>query len=123
MNYLDLNFKKYEYELVHDWQKNDSKVLFMNKLKERVEQERTNLPILLSNGDLRKRWKMENRQSVHNVVKKNQFPEPVLIFSDGKFPLYLESEVLIYEINYPWVLTPESRKRYANWILQNVINP
>nr|QJS06533.1 hypothetical protein [Arthrobacter sp.] len=120
---MDLNFKKYEYELVHDWQKNDSKVLFMNKLKERVEQERTNLPILLSNGDLRKRWKMENRQSVHNVVKKNQFPEPVLIFSDGKFPLYLESEVLIYEINYPWVLTPESRKRYANWILQNVINP
>lgn len=98
------------------------KDLFTNKLKKKSKEEKKSIPILLSNGDLRKRWQMENRQSVHNVVKKNQFPEPVLVFSDGKFPLYLETEVQIYEINYPWVLTPESRQKYATWILQNVIN-
>lgn len=118
-----LNFENYDYELIHDWQKNETKNFFTLELTKKAEEEKKNIPSLLSNGDLRKRWQMDNRQSVHNVVKKNQFPEPALVFSDGKFPLYLESEVLIYEINYPWVLTPESRKRYATWILKNVINP
>ena len=120
---MTLDFEKYDYELFQDWQENSIKKDFTNNLKKKAQEEKNALPQLLSNGDLRKRWQMDNRQSVHNVVKKNQFPEPALVFSDGKFPLYLESEVLIYEINYPWVLTPESRKRYANWILQNVINP
>lgn len=118
-----LNFEKYDYELYHDWQQNTVKDSFTNELEKRAKEEKKAVPNLLSNGDLRKRWLMDNRQSVHNVVKKNQFPEPVLLFSEGKFPLYLESEVLIYEINYPWVLTPESRKKYADWILQNIINP
>lgn len=120
---MNLDFDKYEPELVNDWQENSVKDYFITNLEEKAEAEKSILPSLLSNGDLRKRWQMDNRQSVHNVVKKNQFPEPVLLFSEGKFPLYLESEVLIYEINYPWVLAPESRKKYANWILQNVINP
>lgn len=118
-----LDFETFNYELFQDWQENEVKQFFTAELKKTAEEEKKNLPSLLSNGDLRKRWQMDNRQSVHNVVKKNLFPEPALVFSDGKFPLYLESEVLIYEINYPWVLTPESRKKYANWILKNVINP
>ncbi len=109
--------------MFQDWQENSVSSSFISELETRAEEENKSLPILLSNGDLRKRWNMENRQSVHNVVRKTQFPEPVLVFSEGKFPLYLETEVQIYEINYPWVLTPESRKRYSNWILQNVINP
>jgi hypothetical protein len=120
---MNLDFEKHDYKLFQNWQKNTVKDSFATELKKRIKEEKMILPKLLSNGDLRKRWQMESRQSLHTVVKKNQFPEPVLIFSDGKFPLYLESEVLIYEINYPWVLTPESRKRYANWILQHVINP
>ncbi|MCA9766928.1 MAG: hypothetical protein KC455_10990, partial [Carnobacterium sp.] len=116
-----LDFETFNYELFQDWQENEVKQLFTAELKKTAEEEKKSLPSLLSNGDLRKRWQMDNRQSVHNVVKKNLFPEPALVFSDGKFLLYLESEVLIYEINYPWVLTPESRKKYANWILQNVI--
>lgn len=118
-----LDFKKYNSELVHDWQENPIKNSFIHELEKRAYDEKKNLPKLLSNGDLRKRWHMENRQSVHNIVRKNQFPKPILIFSDGKMPLYLEAEVQIYEINYPWILTPENRKKYANWILQNVINP
>lgn len=117
-----LDFEKYNYELFQDWQKNAVKESFTTELKKRANEEKIALPNLLSHGDLRKRWNMENRQSVHNIVRKNQFPDPVLIFSDGKFPLYLETDIQIYEINYPWILTPESRKKYATWILQNVIN-
>lgn len=120
---MNLEFEKFNYELFQDWQKNIVKDSFTTELKKRSEEERKSLPNLLSHGDLKKRWQMDSRQSVHNVVRKAQFPEPILVFSDGKFPLYLESEVLTYEINYPWVLTPKSRKRYADWILQNVINP
>lgn len=120
---MELNFEKHNYELFQDWQKNGVKDSFTIELKKKAEEEKKALPNLLSHGDLRKRWNMENRQSVHNMVRKNQFPDPVLFFSDGKFPLYLETDVQIYEINYPWVLTPESRKKYATWILQNVINP
>lgn len=120
---MTLNFEKYNYELFQNWQKNAVKNSFTTELKKRADEEKKALPKLLSNGDLRTRWNMENRQSVHNIVRKKQFPEPVLVFSDGKFPLYLETDVKIYEINYPWVLTPESRQKYATWILQNVINP
>lgn len=120
---MGLNFENYNYELFQDWQKNAVKKTFTIELEKKASEQKKNLPKLLSNGDLRKRWQMDNRQSVHNVVKKDQFPKPVFLFSDGKIPLYLESEVLVYEINYPWVLTPGSRKRYANWILKNVINP
>lgn len=118
-----LDFEENHYPLFENWRKNETKDYFTAELKKKAIEEKNILPKLLSNGDLRKRWHMENRQSVHNVVKKNQFPDPVLVFSEGKFPLYLESEVIIYEINQPWVLTAESRQKYANWILKNVINP
>ena len=123
MTIVELDFETYDYELFKDWKKNSVKSSFISELENRAEEEKQVLPKLLSNGDLRKRWNMENRQSVHNIVRKNNFPKPTLVFSDGKFPLYLETEVQIYEINYPWVLTPESRQKYATWILQNVINP
>ena len=119
---MTLDFEKYDYELFQDWQENSIKKDFTNKLKKEAQKEKNALPQLLSNGDLRKRWNMENRQSVHNIVRRKQFPNPVLVFSDGKTPLYLETEVQIYEISYPWILTPESRQKYAHWILKNVIN-
>ena len=119
---MTLDFEKYDYELFQDWKDNAVKNSFISELRMRTAAEKKDLPKLISNGDLKKRWNMENRQSVHNIVRKNNFPKPALVFSDGKFPLYLETEVQIYEINYPWVLTPESRQKYATWILQNVIN-
>ena len=117
-----LDFDKYNYELFQDWQENPVKRSFISELEQRAEEEKKALPKLLSNGDLRKRWNMENRQSVHNVVRRKHFPDPIVVFSDGNFPLYLEKDVQIYEINYPWVLTTESRQKYAHWILKNVIN-
>lgn len=79
------------------------------------------MPVLLSKYDLRKRWSMGNRQSSYNYTKRNDFPEPVYYFSNGRTPAYLETDIQIFEIKYPWIVTEENRKRYANWIFKNVI--
>lgn len=78
-----LDFEKYDYKLFQDWKDNDIKNSFISELGMRATAEKKTLPKLISNGDLKKRWNMENRQSVHNVVRKKQFPEPVLVFSDN----------------------------------------
>lgn len=119
---MELDFQKYGSDLFEDWTENDTKTAFISELEKQSEKEKERCPILLSRGDLKKRWEMESRQSIHNVTKKPNFPAPFLEFSDGKFPLYLESDVIIFEIRNPWVLTPESRLQYSNWILKNVIN-
>jgi len=119
---VELDFQKHEADLFQNWAKNDTKTAFISELEARSKKEKERCPVLLSRGDLKERWNMENRQSVHNVTKKSTFPAPFLEFSDGKFPLYLESEVIIFEIKNPWVLAQESRLRYSNWILKNVIN-
>ena len=119
---MDLDFRNNQFELFQDWTKNDTKKKFVTELEKQAAAEKENLPVILSTGDLRERWQMKNRQSVHNYTKRTDFPEPVLEFSNGRTKLYLESEVSIFEINHPWILTPESRKNYADWILKNVIN-
>lgn len=119
---MDLDFRNKQFELFQDWTENDTKKKFTAELKQQAAEEKRSLPVILSTGDLRKRWYMENRQSVHNYTKRTDFPEPVLEFSNGKTKLYLESEVTIFEINHAWILTPDSRKDYADWILKNVIN-
>ena len=119
---MDLDFRNNQFELFQDWTENDTKKKFVTELKKQAAEEKKNLPVILSTGDLRERWQMENRQSVHNYTRRNDFPEPILEFSNGKTKLYLESEVTIFEINHAWILTRESRKDYADWILKNVIN-
>lgn len=119
---MDLDFRNNQFELFQDWTENDTKKKFVTELKKQAAEEKKNLPVILSTGDLRERWQMENRQSVHNYTRRNDFPEPILEFSNGKTKLYLESEVTIFEINHAWILTPESRKDYADWILKNVTN-
>lgn len=78
---MALDFEKYDYELFQDWQENPIKHSFIYELENRAEEEKQVLPKLLSNGDLRKRWNMENRQSVHNIVRRKQFPDPIVVFS------------------------------------------
>ncbi|MDN6167121.1 MAG: hypothetical protein L0J18_13320 [Tetragenococcus koreensis] len=119
---MNLDFRNNQFDLFQDWTENDTKKKFTDELERQAAAERKNLPVILSTRDLRERWQMENRQSVHNYTKRNDFPDPALEFSNGKTKLYLESEVTIFEINHAWILTPESRKDYANWILKNVIN-
>lgn len=71
-----LDFEKYDYELFQDWQENPVKRSFVFELEKRAEEEKQVLPKLLSNGDLRKRWNMENRQSVHNIVRLDSPSQP-----------------------------------------------
>ncbi len=89
-----------------------------NKLKLK----KTQLPQLLSREDLKTRWQMNSRQSVHQVASKPDFPQPVFAFNHGKTPLYLATEIQIFEINHPWVITPGARLAYSYWILHNVID-
>lgn len=119
---IELDFERNKLELFQDWTENDTKTAFISELEKRAEHEKESCPVLLSRGDLKQRWYMDSRQSVHNVTKRMTFPAPFLKFSDGKVPLYLESEVAMFEIKYPWILTQESRLQYSHWVLKNVIN-
>ncbi|MGA3561400.1 hypothetical protein ACE5SX_17955, partial [Lactiplantibacillus plantarum] len=73
-----------------------------------AKKKKTQLPQLLSREDLKIRWQMNSRQSVHQVASKSDFPQPVFAFNHGKTPLYLDSEIQIFEINHPRVLTPSA---------------
>ena len=50
------------------------------------------------------------------------FPAPILSFNHGKTLLYLETEIQIFEVNHPWLITMSARLSYSHWILHNVIN-
>lgn len=113
--------EEYKMYLFQDWKENEVKDAFRSALNKEIKEEKENIPRLLSTNDLKERWDMNSRQSVHNQTKKNGFPAPVLEFSNGQTKLYLESEVLLFEINNPWVRTPMSRDDYSRWITKNVI--
>ncbi|MFW3333149.1 hypothetical protein, partial [Aerococcus viridans] len=82
---------------------------------------KNDLPVLLSKYDLRQRWAMTNRQSLYNYTRRKDFPKPIYHFSNGKTPVYLETDIQIFEIKYPWIVSEESRKKYADWVFKNVI--
>ncbi|MBU7472376.1 hypothetical protein [Lactiplantibacillus plantarum] len=119
---MDLDFKSNKYDLFDDWHQNKTKQAFTQKLQQQAQVEKTQLPQLLSREDLKIRWQMNSRQSVHQVASKPDFPQPVFAFNHGKTPLYLATEIQIFEINHPWVITPSARLAYSHWILRNVID-
>ena len=119
---MDLDFKTNKYELFDDWHQNKTKQEFTQKLQQQAQIEKTQLPQLLSREDLKIRWQMNSRQSVHQVASKPDFPQPVFAFNHGKTPLYLATEIQVFEINHPWVITPGARLAYSYWILRNVID-
>ena len=47
--------------------------------------------------------------------------KPIYHFSNGKTPVYLETDIQIFETKYPWIVSEESRKKYADWVFKNVI--
>lgn len=113
--------KDFDLELYKNWKMTKEKEAIISELEQRAECEKSEIPKLLSRYDLMRRWKMNNRQSVHNVIRKRKFPEPIYRFSNGNYPLYLESEIEIFELKNPMIVTPESRENYAKWISLNVI--
>jgi len=87
-----------------------------------MNQEKHTMPNLLSKYDLRKRWNMESRQSLYNYTRRPDFPDPVFQFSNGKTPVYLETDIEMYELKYPWITCEHTRKKYSYWVLKNVAN-
>ena len=77
---------------------------------------------LFQREDLKERWEMNSRQSVHQVATRPDFPAPILTFNHGKTLLYLETEIQIFEVTHPWLITMSARLSYSHWILHNVIN-
>ncbi|MCB7463305.1 hypothetical protein [Lactiplantibacillus argentoratensis] len=110
---MDLDFETNKYDLFDDWHQNKTKQDFTQKLQQQAQLEKTQLPQLLSREDLKIRWQMNSRQSVHQVASKPDFPQPVFAFNHGKTPLYLATEIQIFEINHPWVITPGARLAYS----------
>lgn len=119
----ELDFEKNHYDLFNDWQMNETKEHFISVLSQQSSLDKTKLPVLLSRKELMKRWNMKNRQSIFQATNKPNFPKPVLSFSDGKIPVYLETDIIIFEIENPWVTTLETRIQYGHWVLKNVIDP
>jgi hypothetical protein len=56
------------------------------------------LPKLLSKADMATRWNV-SRQVVNNWESRHEdFPKPVMHVHNGTLPLYLESDVIEYEL-------------------------
>ncbi len=57
------------------------------------------LPTLYTNSDLATRWDI-SRSGVHARSKRHDdFPKPVMHVDNGRMPLYIEEDVLAYELN------------------------
>jgi hypothetical protein len=79
------------------------------------------LPKLLASKDIQERWQM-TRQAIHQKRKKDHnFPAPVMWVAGNKIPLFLESEIIEYELNRPWLTDPDYREARIKWIFVNVI--
>ena len=107
--------------LYMNWQMTSEKEAIIAELNEKSNAIKNDLPVLLSKYDLRQRWAMTNRQSLYNYTRRKDFPKPIYNFSNGKTPVYLETDIQIFEIKYPWIVSEESRKKYADWVFKNVI--
>lgn len=101
---------------------NKIKEHFISVLSQQSSLDKTKLPVLLSRKELMKGWNMKNSQSVFQATNKPDFPKPVFTFSDAKTPVYLETDILIFEIQNPWVKILETRVQYGHWVLKNVID-
>lgn len=104
-----------------NWQMTSEKEAIITELNEKSNAIKNDLPVLLSKYDLRQRWAMTNRQSLYNYTRRKDFPKPIYHFSNGKTPVYLETDIQIFETKYPWIVSEESRKKYADWVFKNVI--
>ena len=79
------------------------------------------LPKLSASKDIQKRRRM-TRQAVHKKRKTDpNFPSPVMHVVDNKIPLFLESEIIEYEVDRPWLTDPDLREARTKWIFTNII--
>lgn len=75
------------------------------------------LPKLLTIADLSARWDMP-RQSLHDKKGEHKFPLPVQYVANDRTALFLESDIIQYEKNNPYIKTRAQREARRNFIFK-----
>jgi len=75
------------------------------------------LPKLLTIADLSIRWDMP-RQSLHEKKGENKFPLPVQYVANNRTALFLESDIIQYEKDNPYIKTRAQREARRNFIFK-----
>lgn len=75
------------------------------------------IPKLLTIADLSVRWDMP-RQSLHDKKGESNFPLPVQYVANDRTALFLESDIIEYEKNNPYIKTRERREARRNFIFK-----
>ena len=75
------------------------------------------LPKLLTIADLSKRWDMP-RQSLHEKKGEYSFPLPVQYVPNNRTALFLESDIIEYEEENPYIKTRGQREARRNFIFK-----
>ena len=65
---MELDLGNNVYDILNDWHPNTAKEELTAQLTKQVLVEKEQLPKLLSREDLKERWEMNSRQSVHQVA-------------------------------------------------------
>lgn len=65
---------------------------------------------LLSILDLADRWNY-TRAGIHKLVKKPEFPQPIVRVSRSRIPLFEEADIAGYEQGKPWLFDEEQKRR------------
>ena len=77
----------------------------------------SDLPKLLTIADLSIRWDMP-RQSLHEKKGENKFPLPVQYVANNRTALFLESDIIQYEKDNPYIKTRAQREARRNFIFK-----
>ncbi|MDR2839025.1 MAG: hypothetical protein LBV49_10765, partial [Azonexus sp.] len=61
------------------------------------------LPKLMSQADIRRRW-IYTRQGIVMLIKNDpEFPAPIATVNDGRTRLWRETDIAAYEQGKPWL--------------------
>lgn len=75
------------------------------------------IPKLLTIADLSLRWDMP-RQSLHDKKRENKSPLPVQYVANNRTALFLESDIIEYEKENPYIKTRAQRETRRNFIFK-----
>ena len=72
-------------------------------------------PKVLTIADLTTRWQM-SRQGIHDRTGDKDFPKPIQYVANGRTALFLEKDIEQYEIDHPWIMDPDKRRKRQLYI-------
>lgn len=81
----------------------------------------SDIPKLLTVADLSIRWDMP-RQSLHEKKGEDKFPLPIQYVANNRTALFLESDIIQYEKDNPYIKTRAQREARRNFIFKLHMN-